>query len=195
LLIAEDVDGRWLKYLGFSLATEKPNWRLLTPGGMVAWTSDGIVTSSELTEALDTNLITSIPAQADRIQPGFGVGERLAVILAAGRDCPPIPLQRADAGGARVAFVDRRAASAETLSALQRDSERPCVAVVVDGASIAQVRRLQKELAIDIPLLPDPGGALTRSAGVFFTPSVITLDATGRLVQIDRHLRARGTAQ
>ena len=186
LLISEDLNERWSSYLGFGADARKPNWRLLTPEGAVAWSHDGALDAGELAEGLAKYLQPSNPAQAEVAELGLAVGERLKVILTSGDDCPPIPLQRRDTPGVKVAFVDTGAASAAAMKELrvQPDETRepPCVAIVVDGASKARVQRMRAELDIDIPIVADPDGELARNAGIRFTPSVLTLDPSGRLV-------------
>jgi len=199
LLITEDVNERWSNYLGFRTDVPKPNWRLLTPEGVVAWSHDGTVDSGELAEGLAKHLQPSNPAQPEQAELGHTVGERLKIILTSGDDCPPIPLQRRDIPSVKVAFVDTRPASAVAMKELQARANEadgpPCVAIVVDGASEARTQWMKTELDIDIPFVADADGSLTRSAGIRFTPSVLTLDSSGRLVTsqtgaIDNHHRS-----
>ena len=183
VLMAEDVNARWSSYFGFFAAEHNPSWRLLTPGGVVAWSHDGMLRNSALTEALTEHLVASHPPQAERARNTLRVGDRLRPWPTPG-DCPPIPLERS--GGVRVAFVDTGVASAEMLKRLPTNEgdfkEPPCIAVVVDGASDEQVQHLKRQLNLDIPLFADPTGSLTRNAGVVLTPTVFTLDSRGRRV-------------
>jgi hypothetical protein len=186
LLITEDINERWSSYLGFKADVGKPNWRLLTPGGVVAWSHDGTLDSGELAEALVKHLQPSNPAQAEILELGLDVGERLKIILTSGDDCPPIPLRHRGTPGVKVAFVDTRPASAVAMKELQARAnlteEPPCVAIVVDGASTTRAQWMKTELDIGIPIVADADGSLTRGAGIRFTPSVLILDSIGRLV-------------
>jgi hypothetical protein len=190
LLVAEDVREGWSTALTLSAEGPRPSWRLITPAGVVRWSHDGRIDADVVTRMIDTRLVASGPPALAPIRAELELGRRLPIDLA-GRDCPPMPLGRGGLAGAKVTFVARGSASG--LAALERVRDRPVgadddadhVAVVVDGADAQEVEALKTELRLDIPLFPDPRGALTRRAGVRFSPATITLDRRGIVTAID----------
>lgn len=177
-LIAEDTDEKWSTCFGFSAADAHPSWRLLSPQGANVWAHDGALAPDELAEALAGHLVASSAPFAVSVSDRIEIGDRLRIPLTNG-DCPPIPVKRAN--GARVAFVDSGDASIDELRRLQDDqAQPPCVAVVVDGVSARELQRWGRRHDVRIPLIADPTGLLTRRAGIRMTPSVLTLDPSGR---------------
>lgn len=187
LLVAEDVRDSWSQVLGVDVSETEPHWRLVTPAGAVLWRHSGPINSEQISAALTEHLKASRPAELVAIRPGTTIGDQMVINLVVDK-CPPVPLRRPGTNGSKVVFVDTGHASTATLKRLGRavsgSDDPPCIAVVVDGASADEVHALQAELGLDVPLFPDPDGAVTRSAGVCFNPAVVTLDPLGRLREI-----------
>lgn len=187
LQVAEDVRDSWSQVLGVDVSEPAPQWRLVSPSGAVTWLHRGRIESDEIASVLNKGLVASRPAEVVHIRPEIDVGDLVTISLVAG-DCPPIPFRRPGTTGSKVVFVDTGHASTATLRRLEHaltgSSEPPYVAVIVDGASAEEVHALQTELRLGVPLFPDPDGALTRRAGLRFTPAVVTIDALGRLREI-----------
>lgn len=184
LLVIEDVRDSWSEYLGVDALSTDLQWRLLDPAGAVSWLHRGLLDSEELSSVLDKRLVPSRPAGLVPFRPESRIGERIPISLATG-DCPPVPLRRPGTPGSKLVFVDNSHALTAARGALNRapsgSDETPYLAVIVDGADAEGARALADHLGLDIPVFADPDGALTRGAGVRFTPTVLTLDALGRL--------------
>ncbi|MDT5104328.1 MAG: hypothetical protein QOI25_1841 [Mycobacterium sp.] len=186
LLVAEDVRDSWSQVLGLDGSEAEPQWRLVVPTGAVKWRHRGQIESDEIAAVLTERLKASRPAEFVQIRPGTALGDQIVITLVAG-GCPPLPLRRPGTTGSKVMFVDTGHASAATLKQLERattEYDPPYIAVVVDGASADEVHALQAELGLDVPMFPDPDGAVTRRAGMRFTPAVVTIDPLGRLREI-----------
>jgi len=191
LLVTDDIDGAWARWLALNGQT-LPEWRLIDPHGITTWVGSDTVDDSKLAEVLNDRLVTSKPALVGGPpHEVVDIGKRFPVELG-GRDCPPIPLQRAGTTGSRVLFADTGVASAEAISHLSRDADDPdtppCVAIVFTGASPQEVRALRAEHDSTAEFVADPDGSLTRKAGVSFTPSAFALDAAGRIVSVQSAL-------
>jgi hypothetical protein len=184
LLVIEDLRDSWSEYLGVDTSSTDLQWRLLTPVGAVSWLHRGPLDSEELRSVLDKLLVASHPAGLVPFRPESRIGDRITINLTAG-DCPPIPLRRPGTPGSKVVFVDNSHALVAAREALHRapagSDETPYIAVIVDGATAEDARALATHLGPDVPVFGDPDGALTRNAGVRFTPTVLTLDALGTL--------------
>jgi hypothetical protein len=187
LLVTEDVRSAWSQVLGMNESEPGPHWRLVTPAGAVPWRHDGRINSEKIAAVLTEHLKASRPAEFVQFQPETSVGDQIVIHLVVD-DCPPVPLRRPGTNGSRVVFVDAGPASRATLKRLARvageSADPPYVGVVVDGVSADDVHALQTELGLGVPLFADPDGAITRSAGVRFTPAVVTVDPLGRLREI-----------
>jgi hypothetical protein len=190
LLVAEDVRDGWSTALAIPSQGSHISWRLVTPDGAVRWSHDGPVEAEIVTRMLDTRLMASGPPTFAPIRTEIGLGREFPIVLAT-PECPPAPLGRGIAGS-KVVFVSKDAASSR--AALQRlryhrypndDQDRPYVAVVVEGADDREIERLRKELQLDVPLFPDPFGALTRGAGVRLSPTTLLLDHRGIVVGVE----------
>ena len=131
---------------------------------------------------LDKLLVTSRPAQLVPFRTESSIGDRVTISLTAG-DCPPVPLRRPGTTGSKLVFVDQThaALAAGSVMRQRRSDDTPYIAVIVDGATAEDAKALAADLHHGLPVFADPDGALTRAAGVRFTPSTLTLDADGRL--------------
>lgn len=156
-------------------------------GQVMAWSHDGRLEPHELTTVPNENLTPSRPAEPVHILPRIRVGERVPFDLS-DSECPPISFVRPDTLGSRVGFIAAGSASTAAVRDLRRaeknSSEPPWTAIVVDGASKNDTQRLAGEFGRDVSIFADPDGDLTRRARVRFTPSVLTLDSTGRLITL-----------
>ncbi|HST66350.1 MAG TPA: hypothetical protein VLM05_14290 [Mycobacteriales bacterium] len=186
LSVVEDVRGSWSTALAVPAQGREVAWRLLSPAGAVRWAHDGRVDAAVLTRMLDTRLVPSGPPAAAPVRTGIELDRDLPIRLASPR-CPPVPLGRGSVAGSTVLFVTRDAASSRAaLERLRdRDDDDGYVAVVVDGADARAVEALRAELRLDLPLFPDPRGALTRGAGVRLWPTTLTLDGRGSVVGVE----------
>jgi hypothetical protein len=186
LMVSEDVRGGWAEALALPVDGRGLSWRLIAPDGRISWSHDGRADAGLLAAVLDERLVASLPPGLGRIGPGVEIGVRLPIELVTPH-CPPVPLSRFATTGTRLIFVhrERAAAVAQIARRSVADPEPveapPYVAIVVEGASAQEAEALAKAWKLDIPIFPDPAGAITRQAGVRLSPSTLILDDAGRL--------------
>ena len=184
----ENVGGAWSESLALtdeSLAA----WRLIAPGGGLAWVRDGLPDSDEgLARVLEKRLVSSPPPLPVPIGPSAAIGKLLPIELLF-PPCPPVPLSRPGLGGSKLIFVQH--AHELSLAELQKfGSEeegregKVLAAGVVAGADAEAVETLRAELGLELPLFPDPDGRMTREAGVRFSPARLGFDEDGRLADV-----------
>jgi len=160
-------------------------WRLLDAAGVLRWAPDREFDAERLTRILDDKLATSRAPDLVAVTSGPEIGSRLEVELAVGR-CPPIPLGRPNRRLAHVLFADTGPASAGVIDRLasQTHSEKELVAVVVRDASTEQADAIAAKFGGGVPVLPDPSGAISRRAGIGWTPTVVVVDGGGRVTEL-----------
>jgi hypothetical protein len=185
VLVAEDVGGRWAQHVGADAGATSVQWRLLDPAGAVRWAPDTEFDAEEVTRILNERLTTSRRADLAAVRPGPAVGSRLEVELSFGR-CPPIPVKRPDGHPARILFADMGPASADFVDALanQRGADEPLIAVVVREASVDETHVIAAKFDGQVPVVADPTGAISRRAGIGWTPAVVGLDAGGHVTEL-----------
>jgi hypothetical protein len=184
LLVTEDIGGGWAKTLG--IAGPLPDWRLLNPASVVAWTHSGRLTADELTAALDARLVRSRPPSASRIDDGPRVNEVIGIDLG-GPNCPPLPLGGREINGSSVVFLrDGSQSGRAALERIRREQSStgtrgiPVAAVIANGADEGRAAVLQTELGV--PVFGDHDGDLTRQAQVAYLPTWVYLDNDGRVI-------------
>ena len=156
MMANEDVREAWARLLALPAPSDEPSWRLMAPDGTVRWSHEGRDDAELVAVVLDERLVSSAPAGPGRLGTDLDLGSHVPIALAT-RHCPPVSLACAGSGGSTLVFV-------------------------VEGASVEEADALRKRWQLDMPVFPDQGGALTRAAGVRFSPSTLTLDDGGRLV-------------
>ncbi len=187
MLIAEDAYASWSRWLALA-DDDPPNWRLVRPDGLITWRGHGVIAGQELAAVLDERLVFSGPAiTAGHADAAARVGSFLPIEIG-GFDCPPIPLVRPGTLGSRVLFADSGSASQAAVGTLRRseadDGQPPCVAVIVTNTAPDAVEAFAAQHQVSAEFFADPEGALTRRVGLTFTPSMVTLDAQGRVVEV-----------
>lgn len=193
VVAAETVGSALWDGLAVTGETAEPSWRLISPGGSVAWMHDGPLEAGELTAVLEGALRPCPPPAPEMSSGGPAAGLRLweaVTEVEAGPDGarqPPPPMGRHGDGPAVAVFVDGRSdASLEQLKRLQeRGPEvrgRAGVAVFVNG-DLEEIRALNARLGETVDAIPDPGGAIADRLGVRAWPTTVTLDEGGAVVE------------
>jgi len=184
VLVAEDVGGRWATILGVDDTVEVAQWRLLDPRGVISWAPDTSFDADELSRVLEEALVVSAkPALVD-LDLGPSVGGRLVLDIPTD-GCPPAPLGRAPLRPSRVSFVDTGASSSRTLDGLVLDGDDgEVVAIVVRDAAEREAAAVADRFGGHVPVVADPTGAVSRRAGVAWTPAVVHLDPAGRVADV-----------
>ncbi len=197
VLVNEDVNGGWTAALGLPEGREA--WRLVSPTGGVTWMSDQRPEARELTAAFDECLRPSPPSPLvpvrTNVSLGLGVSAKALhpgyADLLERSPCPLIPLGRLDVRQTVLGFAVAGSASStgklQQLNALlDRTGEAPpFVLAVATGSNAAQAQRLQDELCLRFPVLPDESGFITRNFGIGLWPTSVTLDQSGIVTAID----------
>jgi hypothetical protein len=193
VVINEDVYESWSKALSVSTRRGEPAWRLISPSGLVTWAHDGRVEPELLASALERRLEPSRPPSMVFIRPDTPIGAKVPIEMGEA-PCPPAPLGRLGLAGSKVVFVQKDAIS--TLTQLERlarertaeSEEESFVAVIVEGANASEVDALRAQIGVELPMLPDADGTITRRVGVRFSPTIMTLDQFGRLAGVEMGL-------
>ena len=192
-LAAEAVGSALWDGLAVTGETAEPSWRLISPGGSVAWMHDGPLEAGELAVVLDGALRPCPPPVPEMVSGGPAPGLRLWEAVTDvdtgpdGARHPSPPMGRHGDGPAVAVFVDGRSdASIEQLKRLQeRGLEvrgRAAVAVFVNG-DLEETRALNARLGQTVDAIPDPGGAIADRLGVRGWPTTVTLDEHGAVVE------------
>ena len=198
VIVTDNRDQGWSRFLALSSRDSDIAWRLLDPHGTFAWFHDGPVELGELIGVLNDRLKASPPFGYTSFKPGISLGDRLSIDLAF-PPCPPVPLGSAF-NESRLHFILGDHPSFVTqLEELTRDAEGSTsdgvfAAAVVLGSDRPEIERLQTEVGEELLLVPDPDGALTRSAGVRLWPTTMRLDGQARLVAVESGRRDDGGA-
>lgn len=189
-----DVDGAWARHAEVG-PQERPAWRLLGTAGSVRWKADGRLEGAALAVALDVALQTSAdPVPASRSEPAW-LGARLSpwMLHLAYREiesrrsrCPPRPFGRTAAEAVRVAFVHRSQLSGTAMleRMLSDRDEAGSVVAVVTGLDAREADELGRRFGPELLVVADPSGELADRFRLAAWPSVVDVDATGRVVAV-----------
>ena len=188
MMANEDIREAWTRLLAFPVQSDEPSWRLMAPDGTLRWSHDGTADAGLVAAVLEERLVPSAPAGTGRIGTDLAPGDRVPVALVT-RHCPPVPLGRAGFGGSTLVFVhkDSTGALAQLAGRHTGTTEAvepaPYIAIVLEGANADEADALRAHWKLDMPVFADQDGALTRAAGVRFSPSTLILDERGRLAR------------
>jgi hypothetical protein len=188
LTVSEDVYEGWRRVLSIP-AHGGPAWRLLSPDGLVTWARDGPTEADLVASALEQRLQPAHPPGMVRLGAKVGIGARFPVGLEA-PPCPPVPLGSSGRPISSVVFVRKEASSTrDALDRLVRQTpaegaEKPFIAVVVENATARDIEELRARWGLDLDMLPDPNGDLTRRAGVQVSPTTMTIDCMGNVAAV-----------
>jgi hypothetical protein len=206
LVVNEDVRASWSARFALPVGSGECAWRLISPGGGLAWAHDGPVDRELLASVLDACLGASPPARAE---PGRNVGVGRAVGAGTSFDlvetmtseCPVPPWfeNRPDRDWTITAFVQAASPSSEQrLVDLERERGElgdagVQVSAIVDGATAEEADALKNKLGLEFDVLPDPGGAISNRFGIRIWPTTLTVDRMGRVAALESGLTGEMT--
>ncbi|GAA0544152.1 hypothetical protein FHS83_000474 [Rhizomicrobium palustre] len=193
-LVQEDVDASWATNLAVPQTCRDSVWRLITPEGGISWALTGAISADELSKALTHCLLPSQAPSLRPVEPKLAIGARFGQGAFRGAwpirlaHCPPPPFNRlAKAAGSLVSFVRQDSAASRAhvrrLKAEYGHETGPLVALILEGADAHKAAHFSEE--VGLPVLPDPGGAITDRMGISVWPTTFSLDKSGILRAID----------
>jgi hypothetical protein len=190
VIYAESDGGSWERAFGVK-AGRRPLTLIAGPKRDVKWQYEGAVEARSLTEALRKSLEKTSPARITMIRPNARIGHAPPNFIFEHAPGAEVTLRKLT--GRPVTIVFWNSSSKPSIDAVLRlqqqdgkDSERSVVVAVNDGESADVARRVAEANKISATVVPDPERQISRAYGVSVWPTVVSVDASGAVMNVQQ---------